>query len=399
MILIRDFLKFKAIGCIAWIPLIIYLKSKKEENVINEFSNRTNLTSEYLLQTFNNYDNFSSSTSNHQNLSIFKNETSKIFFDCGVEVPAYIVLPHSVFVYFMPIFLILTFYSRTIVIVNRKMKRRRSTAPNSRSASKRHWFAARGNHGNLSRFERVLQFLSQFKLVRNCCPLKNFWLSGSPKEGNNGITTTSETEESPADGLFNAADKNNETRRVSPLKFYIIDELPSDMNLTEETLNAHKPQTKVESLAVSHSVNSLKKSSTFDKPRLVLETTDKNLIEKPGQGGSEDVTNPENQDASIDKKAGLTDDFDQILLIDEVSSISSSSNPEYIQTAEVCASESADPEAAGQAYYADKLRTKLLNHILATKSLYRFQTPSLTELESQVIAKLSSGSRNRIPSP
>lgn len=70
-------------SCTAWIPVLLYFKSTdlNESELINE---------------------------------------------CGITGSPLIIVPHSLFVYYIPMFLIIYFYSKTIVIVNEKLKRRKN---------------------------------------------------------------------------------------------------------------------------------------------------------------------------------------------------------------------------------------------------------------------------------
>ena len=95
-----------------WVPAILYVKSQNQET-----SSLILVNNSTLLQ-MNLFD--SDVNSNKQKFDIL--------YECNLIAPASIVLPHSLIVYFIPMFLIFLFYSKTIIIVNRKMKRRRSSA-------------------------------------------------------------------------------------------------------------------------------------------------------------------------------------------------------------------------------------------------------------------------------
>jgi hypothetical protein len=97
----------------AWIPAILYVKSIN----INVSSNLFN------MKALNSSLHASLQSTKLENLPIVKEH---ILSDCNLEIPFYIVLPHSIIVYYLPMFLIVYFYTKTIFIVNEKIKRRSS---------------------------------------------------------------------------------------------------------------------------------------------------------------------------------------------------------------------------------------------------------------------------------
>ena len=58
-----------------------------------------------------------------------------ISIDCEIKFNPYIIVPHSIFVYFLPMILIIIFYSCTIKIVQRKIQRRRRKSLSVKSRS------------------------------------------------------------------------------------------------------------------------------------------------------------------------------------------------------------------------------------------------------------------------
>ena len=90
----------------AWLPFVLYFKS---DNTINSISDSNNET--------------------------LQNDKRAIEYQCNIEATAFIVVPHSILVYYLPMFLILLFYSKTIFIVNEKMKRHYSNNLSSRITS------------------------------------------------------------------------------------------------------------------------------------------------------------------------------------------------------------------------------------------------------------------------
>jgi hypothetical protein len=62
-------------------------------------------------------------------------DSDNISIDCEIKLNPYIILPHSTFVYFMPMILIIIFYACTIRIVQRKIKRRRRKSLSLKSKS------------------------------------------------------------------------------------------------------------------------------------------------------------------------------------------------------------------------------------------------------------------------
>lgn len=95
-----------------WVPAILYVKSQNQETSSLILVNNSTIIQTNLFDTDFN--------SNKKKFDIL--------YECNLIAPASIVLPHSLIVYFIPMFLIFLFYSKTIIIVNRKMKRRRSSA-------------------------------------------------------------------------------------------------------------------------------------------------------------------------------------------------------------------------------------------------------------------------------
>lgn len=89
----------------AWIPAILYFKSQHQDPTTNLLKLDSNLTS-----TPSPLSSSSSSST-----------------ECTLNTSPSIVLPHSIIVYYLPMFLIVFFYSKTIRMVNEKMKRRRTS--------------------------------------------------------------------------------------------------------------------------------------------------------------------------------------------------------------------------------------------------------------------------------
>ena len=142
--LILIFIWFFSAG--AWIPTLLYLKSDLgssnfNNSTIQQLSTKSSIL--YQQENFeillNNNDNklansllsisttstllLPTSTSPNQ----FTKEPDGFYYNqCSVGgFSSAIIIPHSLFVYFLPIFFICIFYSRTIIIVNQKLKKRR----------------------------------------------------------------------------------------------------------------------------------------------------------------------------------------------------------------------------------------------------------------------------------
>ncbi len=114
------------ISAIYWIPLIMYLRNKNKSQS-NIFSLALLLNNQTLL-----------------------NETN-ILSSCRFELIPWIIIPHSVVSYLLPMFLIFIFYSKTIKILNSKIRRRSSYS-----------CQPRGNDNDFSE-EIGSRFLSFFK--------------------------------------------------------------------------------------------------------------------------------------------------------------------------------------------------------------------------------------------
>lgn len=90
-------------SAVIWIPVILYLKSKNPVPT-NMFSANHSLAYEHG--------------------SVVRDEYLS---DCSVIATPAIIVPHSIIVYYIPMSLILLFYSKTIKIVSQKVKKRRSS--------------------------------------------------------------------------------------------------------------------------------------------------------------------------------------------------------------------------------------------------------------------------------
>lgn len=90
-------------SAVIWIPVILYLKSKNPVPA-NIFTANSSLVHQSELDIQDDY------------LS-----------DCSVIATPAIIVPHSILVYYIPMSLILLFYSKTIKIVSQKVKKRRSS--------------------------------------------------------------------------------------------------------------------------------------------------------------------------------------------------------------------------------------------------------------------------------
>lgn len=80
------------VSVLLWIPIILFLK-KKDSNQNIDYLNSTH-------------------------------RDNKMFLECDIQAVPQIIIPHSLIVYHMPIILIIIFYSRTINILNNKIKTR-----------------------------------------------------------------------------------------------------------------------------------------------------------------------------------------------------------------------------------------------------------------------------------
>ncbi len=89
---------------VAWLPVILYLKSTNDTNIIHSHNR--------LFDTIRE-----------------RNSTriESLTYDCTVPATPNIIIPHSILVYYTPMFLIFMFYSKTIRIVSQKIKKRRSS--------------------------------------------------------------------------------------------------------------------------------------------------------------------------------------------------------------------------------------------------------------------------------
>ena len=107
----------------AWIPAILFIRSSNPES-------STTFLNELQLLSQNNFS--VGPYSDTYDLPV----QNKALFECNIEGPPLLIIPHSLVVYFLPIIIIFVFYSKTILIVNRKMGGRRRSSVSALSALK-----------------------------------------------------------------------------------------------------------------------------------------------------------------------------------------------------------------------------------------------------------------------